>query len=140
MVAELSLMSLVIAVVALIIIWVIVSIPAYLAGKIVTHGEASFGDAMAATLLGGIVYFAVLLGVSFFLGALIGTSAFIWAAILGFIAWLGVYKSIFGTGWLGALGIAILALIIALVLNLILAAIFGVTIPGVFFPSPLPRI
>jgi hypothetical protein len=120
--------------VALIILWVIISIPVYLAGKAVTGGKATFGEAMVATLLGGIVYVIVLAGVSFFLGALIGPAAYVFAVILAFIAWLGVYKSSFETSWLGALAIAILAVIIVFILNVVLAALFGVAVPSFFHP------
>jgi hypothetical protein len=135
--SNLSLISLLIILVGLIILWIIVSIPVYIAGKIVTAGRASLGNAMLATLLGPIVYAIVLFGVDFFLGALIGSSVFIWAFILAFIAWLAVYKSVFETGWLGALGIAILAVIVFFILSLVLAAIFGITFPREFFPRPL---
>lgn len=53
---QLTLVDLLLIVVGLIILWVIVSIPVYIAGKIVTSGEATLGDAMVATLFGPIVY------------------------------------------------------------------------------------
>ncbi len=129
--------SLLITIVGLVILWIIVSFPVYLAGKAVTAGKASYGDAMVATLFGPIVYVIVLFAVDFFLGSLIGSSAYFWALILAFIAWLAVYKSAFGTGWLAALGIAVLAVIVFFFLNIVLAAVFGITFPGEFFPSPL---
>ena len=46
-------------IVGLIILWIIVSIPVWLAGKAVTGGKATFGDALLATLAGPIVYFIV---------------------------------------------------------------------------------
>jgi len=129
-----SLTELLVLAVALIMIWAIVSIPVYLAGKAVTGGKATFGEAMVATLLGVIVYVVVLAGVSFFLGALIGPGADIFAVILALIAWLGVYKSSFETSWLGALGIAVLSVVILFILNVLLIALFGVTIPTFFHP------
>lgn len=46
--------------VALVILRVLVSIPVCAAGKLLTEGRAGFGDAMAATLGGAVVYFLVL--------------------------------------------------------------------------------
>lgn len=89
---------------------------------------------MVATLAGPIIYFVVLVGVDFFLGTLIGSGAFIFALILAFIAWIWVYKSSFGTSWLGGLGIAILAVIILAVMSVILGALFGLAVPASFFP------
>jgi hypothetical protein len=119
--------------IALIILWVIVSIPVYFAGKLVTTGKASFGDAMAATLGGGIVYFLVFYGVDFFLGVLLGPVALIIGFILALLAWLAIYRASFDTGWLGALGIVILAWVILVVLDALLTAAFGVTLPK-FYP------
>lgn len=102
-----------------------------------TSGEASFGAAMVATLFGPIVYAIVLFVGDFFLGALIGSSAYILALVLAFIAWLAVYKSAFGTGWLSALGIAVLAIIVFFILSIILGALFGIIFPKEYFPRPL---
>ena len=130
-----SLLDLLIIVIALIVLWIIISIPAYIAGKIVTAGKSTFGEAMFATLFGPIVYAIVLVGVRFFLGAIIDGGAYILALILALIAWIGVYKSTFRTGWLGGIAIAILAAFIFLIISLIIAALFGVTIHGSFFPK-----
>jgi hypothetical protein len=131
-----TLVDLLIILIGLVILWIIVSIPAYIAGKIVTSGKSTFGEAMLATLLGPIVYAIVLVGVSFFLGAIIGSGgAYVLALILALIAWIGVYKSTFRTGWLGAIAIGILAAIIFIILSIIIAALLGVTIPGQFFPK-----
>ncbi len=121
-------------VIALIIIWVIASIPVCIAGKLVTVGKASFGDAMAATLGGLLVYAIVVFGVTFFLGAVLGASAYVWAVILGFLAFLAVYRASFDTSWLGAIGIAIVGILVTAVLNAFLLPTFGVA-----FPSTLPH-
>jgi hypothetical protein len=130
-----SLLDLLILVIALIILWVIISIPAYIAGKVVTAGKSTFGEAMLATLFGPIVYAIVLLGVSFFLGTVIGSAAYILALILALIAWVWVYKATFRTGWLGGIAIAILAFIIFVIVGAIIAALFGVRVPAQFFPK-----
>ena len=120
--------------VALVILWAIVSLPVYIAAKAVTKGKATFGEAMWATLGGAIVYVIVLVGVSFFLGALIGHSAGVFAVLLAFIAWLAFYRSVFEVGWLGAIGIAIIAVIVTFIMSLILVALFGVSMPVPFHP------
>jgi hypothetical protein len=135
-----NLLDLLIIIIGLVILWIIVSIPVYIAGKIVTAGKSTFGEAMLATLFGPVVYAIVLIGVSFFLSTIIGSGAYVLALILALIAWIGVYKSTFRTGWLGAIAIAILAIIIFWIIGLIIAALFRVTtIPASFFPK-FPKI
>jgi hypothetical protein len=119
---------------ALLVVWVIASLPAYIAGKMVTGGRATFGEAMGATLGGVVVYGLTAVGVAFFLGAVIGPTAIIWAVILGFLAFLGVYRAAFHTGWLGAFAIAVVSVVVALIINLIVGALFGVS-----FPAPVPH-
>jgi hypothetical protein len=132
---SLTLVGLITILVGYIIFWIIISIPVYVAGKILTAGKATFGEAMLATLLGPVIYVIVLLLVNFFLGAIAGQSASIWAYILAFIAWIWVFKASFKTNWLAGLGIAILAVVILIVLNILLGSLFGTAIPGSFFPS-----
>ena len=122
-------------IVALIVVWILVSIPAYIGGKVVTRGKSTFGEAMAATLLGPIVYVAVLFAVDFLLGGLLGSWGYIAGFILAFIAWIGVYKATFKTGWLGALAIAILAAIIFIIVLFVLGLLFGFFLP--FTPGQL---
>ena len=133
-IGNMTLTSLLVTIVGLIILWIVVSIPVWLAGKAVTGGKATFGDAMIATLFGPIVYAVTLIIVDFFLGALIGSSAYIIALILAFVAWIWVYKASFKTGWLGGVAIAILAVIIFAVMSIILGVLFGLLIPAPFFP------
>jgi hypothetical protein len=129
-----GLVGLVVVLVALLILWAIVSLPVYVAAKAVTSGKATFGEAMWATLGGAIVYVIVLLGVSFFLGALIGPAAGAFAVLLAFVAWLAFYRSTFNVGWLGAIGIAVLSVIVIFIMSLILVALFGVSLPSAFHP------
>ena len=111
--------------VVLVIVWILVSIPAYVAGKVVAKGNATFGRAMVATLLGPIVYVMVLVVVDAFLGGLFGTSGYVAGFALAFLAWIGVYKATFKTGWLGATAIAILALIVFVIFLFVVALLFG---------------
>ncbi len=129
-----SLPDLLVYFIGLVILWVIISIPVYFAGKAVTGGKASFGNAMWATLGGGLAYYIVFFVVAYFLGSVIDpATALGLATLLGVIVWLAVYRGAFKTGWLGAVGIVVLAWIILLVLDFILAHTFGVKIPD-FFP------
>jgi hypothetical protein len=82
------------------------------------------------------VYLIVLLGAGFVLGAVIGWLASILALFLAFLAWLGVYKSMFQTGWLGALAIAILAAVLFTILALVVAFLLALVFPGSPFPTP----
>jgi len=133
-VGNMTLTSLLVTIIGLIILWVIVSIPVWLAGKIVRGGRATFGEAMIATLFGPIVYAVTLAIVGYFLGALIGSTAYIIALILALIAWIWVFKASFKTGWLGGIAIAILAVIIFAIISIILGALFGLAVPAHFFP------
>lgn len=125
--------ALLILVVALLILWVVVSIPVYFAGKAITLGNASFGDAMGATLGGGVAYVVVYYGVTLFLGTLLGAPAVVFAFILALLVWLAVYRASFDTGWLQAVGIVAVAWVILLVLDVVLVQTFGVGFPR-FYP------
>jgi len=120
-------------IIGLIILWIIVSIPVWLAGKAVTGGKATFGDALLATLAGPIVYLIVSFLVGYFLG--VGSTALVFGYILALIAWIWVFKASFQTGWLRAILIAILAWIIFIVLSILIGALFGIAYPAPFFPK-----
>jgi hypothetical protein len=131
---NITLTSLLLTIVGLIILWIVVSIPVWLAGKAVTGGQGTFDEAMLATLLGPVVYAVTLILVDVSLGTLIGSTAYIIALILAFIAWIWVYKASFKTGWLGGIAIAILAVIIFAIISVVLGAVFGLIVPAPFFP------
>ena len=131
---NMTLTGLLVTIIGLIILWIVVSIPVWIAGKAITGGKGTFGEAMLATLLGPIVYVVTLILVDFFLGSFIGSSAYIIGLILAFIAWICGYKASFKTGWLGGIAIAILAVIIFAVISIVLGALFGLIVPAPFFP------
>ncbi len=123
---------------ALIILWVIVSIPVWLAAKIITLGKARFTRAMLVTAVGPVIY-----GIVFFISnaALAATGGFVFAGvsfILAFIAWIAVFKYGFDTGWLRALGIAVLATVVFIVIGAIITIILQAAIPGAPAVTPLP--
>ena len=132
-----NLTGLIVTLVGLIILWIIVSIPVWLAGKAVTGSKATFGDALLATLAGPVVYFIVLFLVGFFLSSLIGSIAFVLGYILALLAWIWVFKASFQTGWLRAIAIAILAWVIFIVLSIVVGAIFGVRVSCSVLPQNL---
>jgi len=130
----LTLAALAFLIIGLIVLWIIISIPVYFAGKLIKGGRCSLGNAMVATLFGPLVYFIVFVLSSFLLGVIIGKSAHIWAILLAFLAWLGVYKSSFKVGWVEALGIAVLAIAIFVVIGVLIGSIFNVIIFKTLFP------
>lgn len=125
--------GLIILVVALIILWIVISVPVYFSAKLVTEGKAHFGEALGATLLGAIVYYIVLIVVTFFLSAIMGYTAAFIGFFLAILAWLAVYKGEFQTGWIRALGIVLVAWAILFIMNGVFVAFFGVTVPK-FYP------
>ena len=127
--------GLIVTLIGLIILWIIVSIPVWLAGKAFTGGKATFGDAMLATLAGPIVYFIVSFLVGYFLSALLGAVAFVVGYLLALVAWIWVFKASFRTGWLQAIAIAILAWVIFIVLSIVVGVLFRIAYPAPFFPK-----
>jgi hypothetical protein len=127
-------------IIGLIALWIIVTIPVWIAAKILTLGKAKFTRAMLVTAIGPIVYAIV-----FFISAAVLTLAFddfvmpaIIAFILAFIAWIGVFKKGFDTGWIRALGIAILATIVFAVIGVIITLIIQAIVPGAPPITPIP--
>ncbi len=114
------------------ILWVVISVPVYVAGKAITKGKADFGDAMGATLGGAVAYFLVLYGVTYFLGAVIGDSAGALALILALFVWLAVYRAFFRTSWPKAIGIVLLSLALFLAIDFVAGAVFGISFPDLF--------
>jgi hypothetical protein len=106
----------------LIIIWIIVSIPVFISARIIVGRRAGFGEAMLATLVGPIV-FGIILTIGYVINQRVFTGLGVIAFLLGFIAWIAVYRVVFHTGWIRAFGIAVLAIIVALIVFVILALI-----------------
>lgn len=118
---------------ALIIVWVVVSIPVYAAGKLVTAGKADFGQAMGATLGGGVAYFLVLYGGTIVLSLLIGPAALAISFFLALVVWMAVYRASFDTGWLGTLAIVVMAWLVFFAIDAFLVGALGVAFPK-FYP------
>ena len=133
-IGELTILNLLLFTVGLIILWIIVSVPVYIAGKIVTAGKSTLGDAMIATLFGPIIYALTLFALDFLLGALIGLSSLAAALILAFIAWVWLFKASFKTSWLGGLAVAILAILVFTGISMLFGTFLNVMVPTPFFP------
>jgi hypothetical protein len=127
-------------IIGLIALWIIVTIPVWIAAKILTLGKAKFTRAMLVTAIGPIVYAIV-----FFISAAALTVAFgdsaipaVIAFILAFVAWIGVFKKGFDTGWIRALAIAILATVVFAVIGIIITLIMQAIVPGAPPITPIP--
>jgi hypothetical protein len=129
-------------IIGLLILWMIVSIPVWIAAKILTRGRVRFSRAMLVTALGPIVYAIVFFISATLLTAIVGelTVPMIIGFIVAFIAWIAVFKKGFDTGWLRALGIAILAIIIFAVIGLIISFIIQLIVPQAPSITPITPI
>ena len=127
-------------IIGLLIVWVIVSIPVWIAAKILTLGRVKFSRSMVVTALGPIVYAIVFFISAALLTAIVGdpTLPIIIAFIVAFIAWIGVFKKGFHTGWFRALGIAILAIIVFAVIGFLISLLIQVIVPEAPPIGPIP--
>ena len=116
--------------IGLVVLWVAVSVPVYISAKLVTGGKADLGSAMGATLGGALVYFIVLYGAAFFLAPVLGPLGLLASFALAMVAWLAVYRSSFDTGWAGAVGIVLVGWLVLVVIDALLASLFGVSLPS----------
>ena len=116
-----------------ILLWVVVSVPVCVAGKIVTAGKSTLSDAMIASLFGPIVYAVTMFGLNY----VIGPGAYSWGLALAFVAWVWVFKASFTRalkkGWLGALAISIFSIFVFAAMSNVFTVIYGITIPAPFF-------
>jgi len=116
--------ALLITIIVLIVGWIIISIPLWLAAKALTAGKATLGAAMLGTLLGVLVFTLI-----YFLTYVVSSTfvdqatAGAFSLLFGFLAFLALYKGLFNVGWIGALAIAILAVIFTLILAVVIGAI-----------------
>lgn len=129
-------------IIGLLVLWIIVSIPVWMAAKILTRGRVKFSRAMLVTALGPIIYAIVFFLFAALLTAIVGDSTvpIITGFIVAFIAWIGVFKKGFDTGWLRALGIAILAIIVFAVIGLIISFLIQLIVPEAPPITPIPPI
>ncbi len=118
--------ALLITIIVLIVGWIIISIPLWLAAKAMTGGRATLGAAMLGTLLGifvfTLIYFLTYVVSSTFVSQ---STAGAVSLLFGFLAFLALYKGLFNVGWIGALAIAILAVIFTAIIAVIIGAIIA---------------
>ena len=126
--------------IGLVALWMLVSIPVWIAAKILTLGRAKFTRAMLVTAVGPIVYAVVFIASSAILSVAFGESSWLLtvALIIAFIAWIGVFKKGFDTGWLRALGIAILATVVFTIMSIVITLIIWAFVPNAPPISPIP--
>jgi hypothetical protein len=129
-------------IIGLLVLWIIVSIPVWIAAKILTRGRVKFSRAMLVTALGPIIYAIVFFLFAALLTAIVrdSTVPILTGFIVAFIAWIGVFKKGFDTGWLRALGIAILAIIVFAVIGLIISFLIQFIVPEAPPITPIPPI
>jgi hypothetical protein len=127
-------------IIGLLLLWMIVSIPVWVAAKILTMGRVSFSRAMLVTALGPLVSAIVFFIVAALFTAILGdpTLPVIIGLIVAFISWIGVFKRGFHTGWLRALGIAILAIIVFAVIGFVISLVMQVIVPEAPPITPIP--
>jgi hypothetical protein len=125
--------GLIILAITLIVLWIVISIPVYISGELITGGRASFGEAMGATLGGALAYVIILWAGSFLLAPILGAEAVLISFIFASLVWLAVYRASFDTGWLQAAGIVLVGWLVLVVMDVILTSLFGVAIPK-FWP------
>ena len=99
--------------VLLIIYLVVVGSVLWLAGEIVVGRRVTFGEALAVAGTGTFLIGAVL----FLLPSLLGLLA-------AFVLFLALVRHYFKTGWFGAFGVTIMAVIVGVVLTFVLGALF----------------
>jgi hypothetical protein len=125
--------GLLILAVTLVVLWIVVSIPVFISGELITDGKADFGSAMGATLGGAVMYVLVLWAGTFILTPIFGASSLAISLVLALLVWIAVYRASFETGWLGAVAIVAVGWVVLLVMDLILTSLFGVSFPK-FYP------
>ena len=113
----LSAANAVLSILSFIVLWVLISLSLYIASRL-TGVRTSFGSAMVTSLLAAIAFFLVDM-----IFSLIGLHAI--GVLLGIIAVLFVIKSRERIGWLHALGISVLTIIILVIILAVLGVLFG---------------
>jgi len=95
----------------------VLAVVLYIAGRIVVGGKrALFSDAFIIALLGTILSGVFVVFIPYSLLAL----------LLSVFVWLLLIKRLYETGWLGAIAVGILALIVFVVVLVLIALLFGI--------------
>ncbi|MGC8608714.1 MAG: hypothetical protein ACP5UV_02460 [Thermoplasmata archaeon] len=108
-------------IISILVVWIIASVPVWFAAKIIVGKNSSFGQALATTLLGSIVFFVFFYIFSFLIIATGGFLGFL-GGLIGFIAVISVFKGVYNTGWVGAFLLALVSVVLAVIIFFILSA------------------
>src|SRR5947208_15215113 len=108
--------TLVAFIVLFIICLLVIGFVLWLAGEIVVGRRVTFGEALG---IAGVGTFLVGAAIAF-LPAIIGS---IGGLLVGLLIFLLLVKHYFKTGWLGAIGVSIMAIVVGIVLIFILGAL-----------------
>jgi|SRR5919199_849418 hypothetical protein len=129
-----------VVIIALFILWIIVSIPVWIAAKLLTGGRARFTRAMLVTAIGPIIYAVVFFASSAILALTFGdrTALIAISLILAFIAWIAVFKKGFDVGWVRAFGIAVLATLVFAVFGIVISLAMHAVVPQAPPVTPFP--
>ena len=101
----------------LIIIWLFVSLCIYIAHGMISSKKVHYNDSLGASLVGYIAIIASL----YILGPLIGL-------IIAIFAWLAVIMTMLNLNFGQSIAVSILAIFVSIMLILLIAALFSVTI------------
>jgi len=112
-------LAILVAIAVFLIHVLILSAVIYIAGLMVVGGrKATFGDAFKISLLGTVLGELIYAAISFFV-PLVGLIVYI-------LIWLALIKQYFETGWLNALAIGILAVIVRIALIIIMGLLLAI--------------
>ncbi len=104
------------AIVAFLILFIIylliIGFVLWLAGEIVVGRRVTFGEALGIASVG-----------TFLIGASITLLGLVYGGLLGLLIFLLLVKHYFRTGWLGAIGVGIMTVIVGVVVVFILGAL-----------------
>ncbi|HET7404503.1 MAG TPA: hypothetical protein VFJ63_00125 [Candidatus Bathyarchaeia archaeon] len=95
-----------------IIYLLIIGFVLWLAGEIVVGRRVTFGEALGVASVG-----------TFLVGAVIVFIPGIFGLLLGLLIFLLLVKHYFKTGWLGAIGVGIMAIVVGIVIIFVLGAL-----------------
>jgi hypothetical protein len=126
-----SIDSLIIDLVIQIVIWTIFVVPAlWISGRLLAGKEnAKFTDALWIVVLGTVIYYFTSFFIETFFVEVFGS--FLLSYLVLLLIWLALVKHFFDCGWLKALAISIITVIIAFLILLIL--VFVVALLGYNF-------
>jgi len=106
-------------IIALVVLWIVTSVPLYLASKVIIHNRSSFWYAMGGTFIGAIVFLLF--------GSLFGLTFPILGLFFGFIGILLVLISVYQIDLGRAFLLAFVTFIVYLILSFLLA-LLGVSL------------